>query len=339
MPLAPAFVALGFLLWQHMATIPVLPPIRVAIAASKPPLPSWRDGDAKRRILDFVQRVTTPGSPDFVPPAARIATFDNDGTLWVEQPLYTEGVFALDQVKAMAPQHPEWRYQQPFQAILAGDKAAMRHFSEPDLVKLLAVTHTGMTPEAFITTTQAWLAHATHPRFQRRYTDCVYQPMLELLDYLRACCFQTFMVTGGGIDFVRAFSDRTYGIPPEKTLGSSGKTRFEIRDGRAVLVKLPELGSINDQAGKAVNINLQIGRRPILAFGNSDGDLQMLQYAAGGKGPRLLLLLHHDDAVREYAYDRQSPIGRLDKAWDEAVKQGWTMVSMKDDFRSVFSER
>lgn len=301
------------------------------------PLPSWSDGEAKQRILTFVKRVTDPSSPDYVAPSERIATFDNDGTLWSEQPFYFQGYFILDRVRALAPQHPEWQTQQPFQAILANDAEAMRQFTEHDLAALAAATHTGMTPDDFNAIAKTWLASATQPRFGQLFTACVYQPMVELLAYLRGNGFKTFIVSGGGKDFIRAFAEQAYGIPPEQVVGSSVKTTFEQRDGTMVLLKLPELGSYDDNAGKPMNIDLQIGRRPILAFGNSDGDQQMLEYTAAGAGQRLMLLLHHDDAEREYAYDRASTVGRLDKALDEAAARQWTVVSMKQDFKRVFA--
>ena len=302
-------------------------------------LPSWADGAAKKALLDFVARVTKEGGPDFVPAPERIATFDNDGTLWCEQPFYFQGFFTIDRVKALAEKHPEWKEKQPFAAILSGDREALRKLSEHEVAALMAATHAGMTTTEFADIARKWLDTAKHPRFDRLFKECVYQPQLELLAYLRANGFKTFIVTGGGIDFVRVFSERVYGIPPEQVVGSSLKTRFEIRDGQPVLIKLAELGSLDDGPGKPVNIELHIGRRPILAFGNSDGDLQMLQYTDGGKRPRLMLLVHHDDAEREYAYDRKSPVGRLDKALDEAEKRKWIVVSMKNDWKTIFAPR
>ena len=251
--------------------------------------------------------------------------------------MYVQGFFVFDRVKQLAATNPELKLKQPYRAILEDDQATMTRFGSHEIVALIAATHSGMTPEEFERMVSAWLNKARHPRFQRLYKECVYQPQLELLSYLRANGFKSFIVSGGGVDFIRAFSEGTYGISPEQVIGSSAKTRFELRDGKAVLVKLPELNSIDDKEGKPININLQIGRRPILAFGNSDGDLEMLQYTAAGTGPRLMLLLHHDDAEREYAYDRTSHVGRLDKAWDEATKHGWPVVSMKRDFKTVFA--
>jgi phosphoglycolate phosphatase-like HAD superfamily hydrolase len=303
---------------------------------SNDPLPSWNDGPNKQAILDFVAAVTEEGGERFVPEADRIATFDNDGCLWVEQPLYVQGFFALDQIKALAPQHPEWQTEQPFAAILAGDAAAMKQFSEEDVGKILAATHTGMTTDQFDEYAERWIATAKHPRYDRLFTETIYQPQLELLDYLRANSFQTFIVSGGGVDFLRTFAERTYGVPPSQTVGSSAKVTYAVADGAPTLTKQPEVNSIDDKDGKPVNIHLHIGQKPILAFGNSDGDQQMLEYTDQGDGPRLMLLVHHDDAEREYAYDRDSKIGKLDTAWDEAVKRGWIVVSMKDDWGKIF---
>jgi phosphoserine phosphatase len=306
------------------------------MAINSTPLPSWNEGAAKAKIIEFVNRVTTENNPDYVPPAERIAVFDNDGTLWSEKPFYFQGFFLIDRLNALEKDHPEWRGKQPYQAILERDQEAIAEFTEQDIVQLLAVTHSGMTVEEFQTLSKDWLKNAKHPRFNRPFTEVVYQPQLELLDYLRANDFKIFIVSGGGIEFIRAFSEEVYGIPPEQVIGSSVKTRFEERDGRSVLMKLPELGSYDDKEGKPVNINLHIGRRPILAFGNSDGDLAMLQYTADNQRSSLMLILHHDDEIREWAYDRDSQIGRLDKAWDEAKRRGWTIVSMKRDFQRVY---
>jgi len=307
-----------------------------AAGADDRPLPSWNDGPARTALLEFVARVTDEGGPDFVPPARRIATFDNDGTLWCEQPVYAQAVFAGDRARAMARADPALARRPAFRALLTRDRDAMAQFGEREIGELVAATHAGMTPEAFEHVVRDWLARAEHPRFHRPYTKCVYQPQLELLAYLRAHGFKTFLVTGGGIDFVRAFAEPVYGIPPEQTVGSSTKTRFEIEGDDARLIKLAELNSLDDQAGKPININLHIGRRPILAFGNSDGDLEMLQYTAAGAGPSLMLLLHHDDPDREYAYDRESRVGRLDRAWDEAIRRDWIVVGMKRDWQTIF---
>ena len=305
-------------------------------AFAQEPLPSWNDTGPKKAIVTFVQKVTKEGSPDFVPPAERIATFDNDGCLWAEQPMYFQLFFVLDRVKALAPQHPEWKEKEPFASLLKGDMKAVAASGEKGMMQMLAATHTGMTTEEFTKTVTAWIATAKHPKTGKLYTEMVYQPMLELLAYLRASGFKTFIVSGGGIEFMRPWTERVYGIPPEQVVGSSGKLKFEMRDGKPVLVKLPEIDLIDDKAGKPVGIQSHIGRRPIAAFGNSDGDLQMLQWATAGSGVRFALIVHHDDAEREWAYDRQSHIGMLDKAWDEAKAKGWTVVSMKEDWKAIF---
>jgi hypothetical protein len=302
-------------------------------------LASWSDGPARSAIIDFVRTVTTPDSPGFVPIAARIATFDNDGTLWIEQPLYIQAQFAIARARFLAPQHPEWRHAPPFASILSGDLAALANAGEHDVAALLAATHAGMTTDEFARIASDWFAVARHPRFGRPYRECVYQPMLELLGYLRANHFRTYIVSGGGVDFMRAVSDDLYGIPPAQVVGSSGKTRFTMRNGRAVLVKLSEIGAVDDGPGKPMNIHLHIGQRPIFAFGNSDGDVEMLQYTSTGIGPRLALLLHHDDAPREYAYDRDSKVGRLSRGLDAARSAGWIVVSMKRDWGVVFGGR
>jgi hypothetical protein len=309
----------------------------MAQAQGVDPLPSWNDGSAKRSILDFVAAVTRDGSPDFVAEPERVATFDNDGTLWVEQPMYTQLAFALDRVKALAPQNPDWTHKQPFEAVLAGDMKALAAFGEKGLVELIAATHAGMTVDEFAGIVTAWLATARHPRFGRPYTELVYQPMLELLAYLRASGFKTFIVSGGGIEFMRPWSERVYGVPPEQVVGSSIKTKFEMRDGRPTLFRLPEIDFVDDKAGKPVGINAHIARRPIAAFGNSDGDLEMLQWTTlAGDRRRLGLIVHHTDAEREYAYDRHSHVGRLDLALDAAAQNRWTVVSMKDDWSEIF---
>ncbi|MEM1445106.1 MAG: HAD family hydrolase [Planctomycetota bacterium] len=303
------------------------------------PLPSWNDNPAKQSILDFVKAVTTEGSPDFVPEAERIATFDNDGCLWSEQPVYFQLIYAMDRVKQLAPQHPEWATTPPFQAVLEGDKAALAAMDHQQLSQLIAASHAGMTTDAFNQAVRDWLDTARHPRFDRPYDELTYQPMVELLEYLRANGFKTFIVSGGGIDFVRVFSEDAYGIPPEQVVGSSLKIGFEMRDGVPTLVKLPELNFIDDKEGKPVGIHQHIGRRPIFAAGNSDGDLQMLQYttASGSGKPSFGLLIHHTDAQREWAYDRESHIGKLDAALDEAGPQGWTVVDMAEDWSTVYA--
>ena len=305
--------------------------------AQTDPLPSWNEGAAKKSIIDFVARVTTQGSLDFVPPAERIATFDNDGTLWAEQPMYVQLAFILDRVKALAPQHPEWKTTQPFQAVLEGNLHGVAASGEKGLIELMAVTHAGMTSDEFAKVVSDWLATARDPRFKKPYTELIYQPMVELLGYLRANGFKTFIVSGGGIEFMRPWAEKTYGIPPEQVVGSSIKTRFEMRDGRPVLFRLPEISFIDDKAGKPIGINSHIGRRPIAAFGNSDGDLEMLQWTTMTSGARFGLIVHHTDAEREYAYDRQSHIGKLDKALDAAALNKWTVVDMKRDWKRVFA--
>ena len=307
-----------------------------AQAARADELPSWNDGAAKTSITAFVARVTAKRGPDYVPPAERIAVFDNDGTLWAEQPIYFQVQFALDRVKALVSQHPEWKETQPFKAVLEGDHRALAAAGERGILEIMAVTHSGMTTEEFSGIVADWLATARHPRFNRPYTEMVYQPMLELLGYLRANGFKTFIVPGGGVEFMRAWTERVYGIPPEQVVGSTIATQFDMRDGRPVLTRLPKADFIDDGPGKPVGIEMFIGRRPILAFGNSDGDQQMLQWTAAGGGARFMGLVHHTDAEREWAYDRTSHVGKLDKALDEANQRGWTVVDMQRDWRTVF---
>ena len=299
-------------------------------------LPSWNQGPAKQSIIDFVNRVTQAGSKDFVAPEERIATFDNDGTLWSEQPAYFQLFFALDRVKALAPKHPEWKTKQPFKAALEGDLKTVFSGGEHALLELVMASHAGNTTEEFERIVSEWIGTAKHSRFKRPYTECVFQPMLELLSYLRANDFKTWIVSGGGIEFMRPWVEKVYGIPPEQVIGSSIKTRFEIRDGKPVLVRLPEIDFIDDKGEKPVGIHKYIGRRPIAAFGNSDGDLQMLQWTAAGPGARFCLYVHHTDAEREWAYDRTSSIGRLDKGLDEAKAKGWTVVDMKNDWKVIY---
>jgi hypothetical protein len=307
-----------------------------AAAQGSDPLPSWNDGKAKQSIIDFVERVTTSASPDFEPPAERIATFDNDGCLWAEQPMYFQLLFALDRVKAIAPQHPEWREKEPFASLLKGDVKAALAGGEHAMLEIVTATHAGMTTEEFEQVVKDWGDTARHPTTMRPYTEMVYQPMLEVLAYLRANGFKTFIVSGGGIEFMRPWVERVYGVPPEQVVGSSIKTKFDMRDGKPVLVRLPELNFIDDKDGKPIGINTHIGRRPIAAFGNSDGDLQMLQWTTAGQGPRFALYVHHTDAEREWAYDRNSSIGRLDKGLDEALAKGWTVVDMKKDWKLIY---
>ncbi len=312
-----------------------LPPCTTAQTTDA--LPSWNDGPAKTAIITFVDRVTRAQSRDFVAPDKRIAVFDNDGTLWAEQPLYFQLAYANDVIKVLAPQHPEWHDTHPFAAVLDGKEQALAALSERDIVQLLTVSHAGTTTDAFAANVRSWLETARHPRFERRYDQLVYQPMLELLAYLRAHGFKTFIVSGGGVDFIRAFADKVYGVPPEQIVGSSGTTRFEISPaGTPTLVKQANVDFVDDGPGKPSGIHRFIGRRPIFAFGNSDGDLQMLQWTAGGGDVTFIGLVHHTDAKREYAYDRNARVGRLDKALDEAKRHDWTVVDMKTDWRTVF---
>ncbi len=304
--------------------------------AAQTPLPSWNEGPTKQAIQTFVAAVTTEGTADYVPPAERIAVFDNDGTLWAEQPLYFQLLFALDRVRALAPAHPEWKTQEPFASLLKGETNAALAGGEQALLKIVGVTHAGMTTEEFSTVVRDWLKTARHPQLGRPYPELVYQPMLELLTSLRAVGFKTFIVSGGGVEFLRVFAEQVYGIPPEQVIGSRIKTRFEMREGTPVLMRLPELDFLDDKEGKPVAIQAQIGRRPLAAFGNSDGDLQMLQWTAAGRGPRFCLLVHHTDVEREFAYDRRSPIGRLDKGLEEARTRRWTVVDMANDWKQIF---
>jgi phosphoserine phosphatase len=300
------------------------------------PLPSWNDTAPKKAIAAFVEKVTKPGSPDFVPVPERIATFDNDGTLWSEQPMYFQAFFVFNRIKALAPQHPEWKEKEPFASVLRGDMKSALGGGEHALLEMVMATHAGVTTEEFEKIVADWIATAKHPKTGRLFTEMVYQPMLELLAYLRANGFKTFIVSGGGIEFMRPWAERVYGIPPEQVIGSSIKTKFEIRDGKPVLVKLPELNFIDDKAGKPAGIQHHIGRRPIFAAGNSDGDFQMLEWTTAGSGPRFALIVHHTDAGREFAYDRESPIGKLARGLDEGPKRGWTIVSIKDDWAAIF---
>jgi hypothetical protein len=310
--------------------------VSTASAQEPDPLPSWNDGASKQAIVDFVTKVTEPESADYVPIKDRVATFDNDGTLWLEQPMYTQLAFALDRVKQLAPEHPEWKDTQPFKAVLEGDMKALAASGEKGIAQLVAATHAGMSPAEFQQIVGDWLATAKDERFERGYTKLVYQPMLELLAYLRDKGFTTYIVSGGGIEFVRNFSEPVYGIPPAQVVGSSIKTKYEIVDGKPTLIRLPEVDFIDDKDGKPVGINQHIGQRPIAAFGNSDGDYQMLDWTTAGEGARLGLIVHHTDAEREYAYDRESTFGRLDKALTDAPAKGWIVVDMKNDWKDVF---
>jgi len=307
-----------------------------AFAQASDLLPSWNDGTTKKAITDFVAKVTKEGGPGYVPIPERIAVFDNDGTLWSEQPMYVQMVFALDRVKALAPQHPEWKEKQPFKAALEGDMKTLFAGGEEGLIELIVATHAGMTTDEFTQIVKDWLATAKNPKTKRPYTEMVFQPMIELMTYMRANGFKTYIVSGGGVEFMRVFSEKVYGVPPEQVIGSTGKTKFEIRDGMPVIMRLPEITFIDDKEGKPVGINQYIGRRPIAAFGNSDGDFQMLEWTSAGAGARLAAYVHHDDADREWAYDRNSSIGRLSLGLDAAGKRGWVVVSMKNDWKQIF---
>jgi phosphoserine phosphatase len=319
----------------------------LAFAARAParsdPLPSWNEGSARRAILEFVQTTTDASSPWFVPPSERIATFDNDGTLWPSHPMYTQLVFALDRIRALAPQHPEWKTRQPFKAVLDGDLETVAAAGEKGLVQLIMASHAGMSTAEFEAIVTHWFDEARHPRFQRRYTELAYQPMLELLAFLRANGFKTYIVSGGGVEFMRPMTETVYGVPPEQVVGSTIKTRFEIRDGQPVLVRLREIDFIDDKAGKPVGINKFIGRRPIAAFGNSAGDREMLEWTGAGSGRRLMMLVLHDDAEREYAYGPakglpDTKFGTFPPSlMEEAKKKGWDVISMKDDWQRIFA--
>jgi hypothetical protein len=321
----------------------VLASAAAVCAQSSDPLPSWNDGAPKRSILAFVEKVTREGGPDFVPPPERIATFDNDGTLWVEQPMYTQAMFAIDRIKALAGAHPEWKSEEPYKSILAGDIKAAFAEGEKAAMKLIMSSHANLTTDQFTQIVADWIATAKHPRFNRKYTQLVYQPMLEVLAHLRANGFKTFIVSGGGIDFMRPWTERVYGIPPQQVVGSSIKVQYKFHDGAPVLFRLPEVDFVDDGPGKPTGIYRFIGRQPILAFGNSDGDLQMLQWTTMNaqtmpRRPRLGLIVHHTDAEREYAYDRDSFVGRLDKALDQAADRGWVLIDMKRDWRKIFPD-
>jgi phosphoserine phosphatase len=305
-------------------------------AASPDPLPSWKHSAAWKSIVVFVDKVTSPGSPSFVPPSERIATFDNDGTLWAEKPVPFQLLFAFDRVKALAPQHPEWDGKEPFASLLKGDMQGVAATGTKGIMEIVAVTHAGMTTDEFAGIVEEWIASARHPTTGRVYTQMIYQPMLELLEFLRLNGFKTFIVSGGGVEFMRPWTKRVYGIPPEQVIGSAGRLKLEVRDGKPVLVKMPDVDLLDDKEGKAIAIQSRIGVRPIAAFGNSDGDLQMLEWTAAGEGARFLMVVHHDDARREFAYDRADKLQKLDKAWNEANARGWTVVSMKSDWITVF---
>ena len=325
----PASLTLGF----------VLVFLAAATAQVSDPLPSWNDGKAKQTLMQFVEDVTQEGGPHYVPPAARIATFDNDGTLWVEYPMYTQVLFAFERVKELAPKHPEWKTKQPFKALLEGDMKTVGASGMQGLMEIILATHSGMTATEFAEEAGRWLRTTQHPKFKRPYVEAVYQPQLELLEYLRANVFKTFIVSGGGIAFIRPITEEAYGIPPEQVVGSSVVSDYQVKDGKAELVRLPKINFVNDKAGKPVGIDQHIGRRPILAFGNSDSDRQMIEYTTAGEGRRLGLFVHHTDAEREFAYDRQSHLGTLDQVLDQAASRGWIIVDMKNDWKTVFPTR
>jgi len=307
-----------------------------SVANAADPLASWNEGPAKKAILEFVAAVTDKNSKDYIEPSERIAVFDNDGTLWIEYPMYTQFLFAFERVKELAPQHPEWKTTQPFKALLEGDMKTVGAAGMKGLMEIFMATHSGMTAAEFEQEVSTWLATTRQPRFKRLYPKLVYQPQLELLAYLRANGFKTFIVSGGGMAFMRPFSEKTYGIPPEQVVGSSIVAKFQMKDGKPALVRMPKIDFINDKAGKPVGIYQHIGRRPILAFGNSDSDMQMIEYTLAGEGRRLGLFVHHTDAKREYAYDRKSHVGTLDKALDQADAKGWIIVDMKKDWKQIF---
>ncbi|OOV92853.1 HAD family hydrolase [Pseudomonas sp. MF4836] len=306
------------------------------LARATEPLPSWQDGPAKKSIIEFVEAVTTEGSKDYVKPAERIAVFDNDGTLWSEQPAYFQVLFAFDEIKRLAPQHPQWKTTQPFKAVLENDHKALAAAGMDGLLKIIGATHTGITTEAFIDNAKTWLSQARHPKTGKPYTDMIYQPMLEMLDYLRSQDFKTYIVSGGDTAFMRAFAETVYGIPPEQVIGSNFVTQWQVQGDQPSILRTAKLAHNDDGPGKPESIDSIIGRRPILAFGNSDGDLHMLQWTAAGSGKRFMGLVHHTDAKREWAYDRQSSVGRLDKALDEAKKRGWTIVDMASEWRRIY---
>jgi len=333
----------SFPAFARLFVLGVLLALGASVHARTDPLTSWNDGPVKQAIVTFVEKVTTEGSPDFVPPAERIATFDNDGTLWPSHPMYTQLAFALDRIKELAPQHPEWKTQQPFKAVLDNDLKALAAAGEKGLVELVMASHAGMSTTEFEAIVKDWFKTARHPRFKRLYTELAYQPMLELLAYLRANGFKTYIVSGGGIEFMRPMTEAVYGVPPEQVIGSSIETQYEMKDGKPVLMRLPKIHFIDDKAGKPVGINEFIGRRPVAAFGNSDGDRQMLEWTGAGDGARLMMLVFHDDAKREYAYGPANGLpdtkfGTFSQSMmDEANKNGWVVISMKDDWKRIFA--
>jgi phosphoglycolate phosphatase-like HAD superfamily hydrolase len=327
---------LKYLNVKAIAVLPALALLFVSTLTQADMLPSWNDTAPKAAIVEFVERVSTPGSPDFVPPAERIATFDNDGTLWAEQPLYFQVLYIFDRINQLAPQHPQWKEREPFASVLRGDSKGALAGGVKAILEMAMATHAGMSTAEFEQMVSEWLESARHPTTGRRYTEMVYQPMLELLDYLRANDFKTYIVSGGGIEFMRPWAEAVYGIPPEQVVGSSIKVKYDVRDGRPVLMRIPEMNFVDDKEGKPVGINQHIGRRPLMAFGNSDGDFQMLEWTTAGEGPRFGLLIHHTDSEREWAYDRKSHIGQLNRGLDEGPGLGWSIVDMARDWKVVF---
>jgi phosphoserine phosphatase len=318
------------------STSPAQPPAAAAPAAAGDPLPSWNDGATRKALTDFVEKTTRQGGPDFVAPAERIAVFDNDGCLWAEQPIYFQLAFALDRIKALAPDHPEWKSKQPFKGVLEGDMKAVLAGGMPALGQLVMASHVGNTTEEFDKIVTDWMATARHPISKRPYHEMIYQPMVELLNYLRTNGYKTYIVSGGGVEFMRPWVERAYGIPPEQVVGSRVKVKYEVRNGTPVLLRLPEIDLIDDKAGKPVGIHQVIGRRPVMAFGNSDGDFEMLEWVTSGSGPRFGMIVHHTDAEREWAYDRESHIGQLARGLDEGPKRGWVIADMKRDWKTIY---
>lgn len=320
---------------SKLVVLPILSAL-ISVAVAKDPLPSWNETEPKAALLDFVKRTTTPDAPGFVAPSKRIATFDNDGCLWAEQPMYFQALFIFDRIVKLAPANPDWTEKEPYASVLKGDLKTALAGGEKALLEMAMATHAGMSTDEFAVIVKDWLATAKHPKTGRPYTEMVYQPMLELLTFLRANGYKTFIVSGGGIEFMRPWVEMVYGIPPEQVVGSSIKTKYEVRDGKPVIVRLPELNFIDDKEGKPIGINQHIGRRPVMAFGNSDGDFQMLEYTKAGAGERFGMLIHHTDAEREWAYDRDSHIGKLSRGLDEAKDRGWVVVDMKADWKQIF---
>ncbi|MGF6157383.1 hypothetical protein M2267_002642 [Ensifer sp. KUDG1] len=324
---------------KQLAALTALSLTFASSISSADDLPSWKDGATKQAIVDFVSQVSTEGSRGYVAPTERVAVFDNDGTLWGEHPMYVQLAFALDRVESLTPKHPEWKDVEPFRSVLAGDVAGLAASGEKGLVELVASTHAGMTSDEFAKVAGDWIASAKHPKTGAPYTSMVYQPMLELISYLKENKFEVFIVSGGGIEFMRPWTEEVYGIPPQNVVGSSITSKYEVKDGKPAIVRLPEVDFVDDGPGKPIGIYTHIGKRPIAAFGNSDGDFQMLEWTTSRAGKSFALIVHHDDAEREFAYDRESHFGRLDKGLDEGRKRGWTIVSMKNDWKQIYPDR